>query len=175
MPGAALCVNRPLVAMLPARGRVARATTGWQTALLMKPPIQIVVDEAPSRENRKMLERAIDDFNARTVPGLDQRFALLLRDAEGTLAGGLDGVIGWEWLFVDNLWVHDELRGQGYGRDLLLRAERRALQHGCRSAWLDTFQALGFYRKCGYSVFGTLEDYPPGQTRYFLKKRLAPD
>jgi ribosomal protein S18 acetylase RimI-like enzyme len=84
-------------------------------------------------------------------------------------------VIGWEWLFVDNLWVHDDLRGQGHGRDLLARAERRALEHGCHSAWLDTFQALGFYEKCGYSVFGTLEDYPPGQTRYFLRKRLAVD
>ena len=139
----------------------------------MKLPIRVIVDEAPSREDRKVLERAIDDFNARTVPGRDQRFALLLRDAEGALAGGLDGVIGWRWLFVDNLWVHDELTGQGYGRDLLARAEQRALEHGCHSAWLETFQALGFYQKCGYSVFGTLEDYPPGQTRTFLRKRLA--
>jgi GNAT superfamily N-acetyltransferase len=139
----------------------------------MKPPIRIELDEAPSRENRKALERAIDDFNARTVPGRDVRFAILLRDAEGVLMGGLDGVIGWEWLFVDNLWVHDELQRQGYGRDLLARAERYALDHGCHSAWLDTFQALGFYRKHGYSVFGTLEDYPPGQARYFLRKRLA--
>jgi GNAT superfamily N-acetyltransferase len=139
----------------------------------MKPPIRISIDEAPSREDRKVLERGIDDFNARTVPGRDQRFAILLRDAKGALSGGLDGVIGWEWLFVDNLWVHDELRGQGYGRDLLARAERRALEQGCHSAWLDTFQAPGFYQKCSYSVFGSLEDYPPGQTRYFLRKRLA--
>jgi ribosomal protein S18 acetylase RimI-like enzyme len=141
----------------------------------MKPPIRIEIDEAPSRENRKVLERAIDDFNARTVPGRDERFAILLRDAERALVGGLDGVIGWEWLFVDNLWVHDDLRGLGHGRDLLARAERRAVERGCHSAWLDTFQALGFYRRCGYSVFGTLEDYPPGQTRYFLCKRLAAD
>ena len=152
---------------------VARSIAGWHTHALMKPPIRISIDEAPSREDRKVLERGIDDFNARTVPGRDQRFAILLRDAKGALSGGLDGVIGWEWLFVDNLWVHDELRGQGYGRDLLARAERRALEQGCHSAWLDTFQAPGFYQKCGYSVFGSLEDYPPGQTRYFLRKRLA--
>jgi len=139
----------------------------------MKPPIRVIVEEAPSRENRKVLERAIDDFNARTVPGRDQRFAILLRDGDGTLVGGLDGLIGWEWLFFDNLWVHDALKGQGYGRDLLARAERRALECGCHSAWLDTFQALGFYQKCGYSVFGALPDYPAGQTRYFLSKRLV--
>ena len=140
----------------------------------MKPPIRIVIDEAPSREDRKTLERGIDDFNERTVPGRDRRFAILLRDAEGALAGGLDGVIGWEWLFVDNLWVSDALQRQGHGRDLLARGERYALEHGCHSVWLETFQALGFYEKQGYTVFGTLPDYPAGQTRYFLKKRIAP-
>lgn len=138
----------------------------------MKPPIKIEIDETPSREDRKFLEGAIDDFNARTVPGRDQRFAILLRDAEGALVGGLDGVIGWEWLFVDNLWVHDALQRQGHGGDLLARGERYALEHGCHSVWLDTFQARGFYEKQGYTVFGTLSDYPAGQTRYFLKKRL---
>lgn len=138
----------------------------------MKPPIKIEIDEAPSREDRKFLERAIDDFNARTVPGRDQRFAILLRDADGALVGGLDGVIGWDWLFVDNLWVHDALQRQGHGADLLVRGERYALEHGCHSVWLETFQARGFYEKQGYTVFGTLPDYPAGQTRYFLKKRL---
>ena len=153
LPGAALCVNRRL-SMSALRRQVAKRAAGWQTAPPMKPPIRITLDEAPSREDRKALERAIDDFNARTVPGRDHRFALLLRDAEGALAGGLDGVISWVWLFVDNLWVHDAVRGQGYGRDLLARAERHAHGQGCHSAWLDTFQALGFYQKCGYSVFG---------------------
>ncbi len=142
-------------------------------SLAMKLPIDVVIDEAPTREDRKFLERAIDDFNARTAPGRDKRFAILLRDAEGTLVGGLDGVIGWDWLFVDNLWVGDALQHQGHGRDLLARGERYARERGCHSVWLETFQALGFYRKCGYEVFGTLPDYPEGQTRYFLKKRLA--
>ena len=138
----------------------------------MKPPIKIEIDESPSREDRKFLEGAIDNFNARTVPGRDQRFAILLRDADGALVGGLDGVIGWEWLFVDNLWVHDAIQRQGHGGDLLARGERYALEHGCHSVWLDTFQARGFYERQGYTVFGTLPDYPAGQTRYFFKKRL---
>lgn len=167
LPMAAFCVNRPL------HFRPSRIALRDGTLVPMKLPIQIIIDEAPSREGRKMLERAIDDFNARTVPGRDERFAILLRDGDGMLVGGLDGVIGWEWLFVDNLWVHDELRGRGVGRDLLERAERRALERGCHSVWLDTFQAVDFYRKRGYSVFGSLEDYPAGQTRYFLRKSLA--
>jgi hypothetical protein len=40
---------------------------------------------------------------------------------------------------------------------------------------LDTFsfQARGFYEKLGYCVFGTLDDYPPGHSRFYLTKRLA--
>jgi hypothetical protein len=36
-----------------------------------------------------------------------------------------------------------------------------------------SFQARPFYEKCGYKVFGTLEDYPPGHAKFFLRKRLA--
>ena len=55
------------------------------------------------------------------------------------------------------------------------QAEREAIRRGCRTIWLDTFtfQARGFYERLGYSVFGTLEDYPPGHSRFFLKKSLT--
>ena len=55
----------------------------------------------------------------------------------------------------------------------LAQAEARAVAAGCHSAWLDTFQARGFYLALGYQEFGALNDYPPGQTRYFFCKRLA--
>ncbi|MGC6728099.1 hypothetical protein ACP0GO_26835, partial [Escherichia coli] len=40
--------------------------------------------------------------------------------------------------------------------------------------WLDTysFQARGFYEKLGYTVFGTIDDFPPGHQRFFGRKRL---
>jgi hypothetical protein len=40
---------------------------------------------------------------------------------------------------------------------------------------LDTysFQARGFYERLGYAVFGTLDDYPPGQSRIFLHKAFV--
>jgi ribosomal protein S18 acetylase RimI-like enzyme len=33
-------------------------------------------------------------------------------------------------------------------------------------------QALGFYQKYGYSIIGSLADYPDGHTLYWLRKEL---
>jgi len=37
------------------------------------------------------------------------------------------------------------------------------------------FQALPFYQKHGYTVFGVLENMPIGYTRYSMQKELHPD
>jgi ribosomal protein S18 acetylase RimI-like enzyme len=51
-------------------------------------------------------------------------------------------------------------------------AEAEAVRRKCVGAWLDTysFQARGFYERLGYTVLGEIADYPPGHTRYFMKK-----
>ena len=33
--------------------------------------------------------------------------------------------------------------------------------------------ALPFYQKRGYTIFGELPDMPPGHTQYFMRKKLA--
>jgi ribosomal protein S18 acetylase RimI-like enzyme len=133
--------------------------------------LRLSFEPAPSPDIRRVLGEAIDAFNARTVPQDARRFALLLHEGE-RLAAGLHGVLAWQWLYVTTLWVDDAWRGRGVGRALLTRAEAHAAAAGCHSAWLDTFQARGFYAALGYREFGALEDYPPGQTRCFMRKRL---
>jgi GNAT superfamily N-acetyltransferase len=139
----------------------------------LPPELRLSHDGAPSIETRRLLGEAIDAFNARTVPQDTRRFALLLRDRDDRLVAGLSGVVAWQWLFVQALWVDDEWRRRRVGSALMQRAEAIARDAGCHSAWLDSFQARDFYLGLGYEVFGALEDYPVGQTRYFLRKSLA--
>ena len=107
------------------------------------------------------------------VPGF-QSIASFMRDENGKLVGGVWGYINWNWLSVNFVWLSEDLRGGGYGKKLLLALEDKAREHGCQFAHLDTFsyQARPFYEKLGYEVFATLEDYPPGQQRFFMKKKL---
>jgi GNAT superfamily N-acetyltransferase len=143
------------------------------TATSIPAELRFTLDPAPSIETLRALGDAIDGFHARTVPLESQRFALLLHAQDGGLAGGLFGVLAWQWLFVQALWVDDAWRRRGIGRALLARAEAHAAAAGCHSVWLDTFQARGFYLALGYQEFGSLENYPEGQTRCFLRKRLG--
>ncbi len=112
-------------------------------------------------------QTGVDDFRP---------LALVLSDDSGQTVGGLWGRTAFGWLFVELLFVPDSLRGQGLGRDLMRRAEAEAIARGCHGAWLDTFefQARGFYERLGYTCFGELNDYPPGFSRYFLRKMLTP-
>jgi ribosomal protein S18 acetylase RimI-like enzyme len=86
----------------------------------------------------------------------------------------LIGVTYWNWFYINLMWIKEDLRGRGYGCQLLTLAEEEARQRGAKHAYLDTFtfQAPGFYQKYGYRIFGELPDFPAGHTRYFLTKQL---
>ena len=137
--------------------------------------LRLTLDPTPPVETLRALGDAIDAFHARTVPLEAKRFALLLHDQDGSLQAGLFGGLAWQWLFVHALWVDDAWRRRGIGGALLGGAEAHAVAAGCHSVWLDTFQAREFYVALGYQEFGALENYPEGQTRWFLRKRLVGD
>ncbi|MFN2274460.1 MAG: GNAT family N-acetyltransferase [Anaerolineales bacterium] len=105
----------------------------------------------------------------------DHRVLVKAEDGEGNLIGGVHGEMFWDWLHVKTLWVSKDYRGQGIGSELLRRIEQAALDHGFKACHLETisFQALDFYRKLGYEVFGELRGKPAGSTWYFMKKDLS--
>ncbi|MEO8753745.1 MAG: GNAT family N-acetyltransferase [Casimicrobiaceae bacterium] len=98
-----------------------------------------------------------------------------LKDADGEVLGGLLGDIWGGWLHIGFLWVARPLRGKNWATKLMRAAERYAVERGAHDATLETFsfQARGFYEQLGYEVFGTLDDFPPGHAKYFLRRHLA--
>jgi ribosomal protein S18 acetylase RimI-like enzyme len=100
---------------------------------------------------------------------------LVARDDSGRLVGAGLGETGRGWLHISVVWVDELLRRQRLGTQLVLAMESEALQRGCHAVYLDTFsyQAKPFYEKLGYEVFGTLDDYPLGHQRFYMRKRLS--
>jgi GNAT superfamily N-acetyltransferase len=103
-----------------------------------------------------------------------QQICFLLLSPEQELVGGLIGETHWGWFYINLLFVKEELRGRGYGHQLLTQAEEEAKKSGVTKAYLDTFsfQAPEFYKQHGYEVIGEMKDFPPGHTRYYMTKQL---
>ena len=134
------------------------------------------MEDDPAEADVEVLPNGLEAFNERQWPQHPRwlPLAVFVRN-QGGIVAGLAGETYCGWLFIKYLWVSEGLRGRGVGRELMARAEARARDRGCHSAWLDTFsfQAPGFYEKLGYEEFGRL-DYPPDHQRHFLGKRLTP-
>jgi len=138
---------------------------------------RLQLKEAPSDADTELVRGPLRAFNDDFIPASNWRnFVIAATDSDDQFVGGLEGELSWQWLFVRNLWVADSSRGSGLGTALIERAEEFALRQGCVGSHLDTFdfQARPFYERLGYEVFGTLEDFPPGSTRFFLRKALTP-
>lgn len=137
--------------------------------------LRIITPENPSDADRESVLAPLRAYNI--SHGGDPRIrpvAVLLTDEHGAQVGGLWGRCAYDWLFIELLAVPEAHRGEDYGTALMEQAERIALANECVGIWLDTyeFQARGFYEKLGFEVFGTLEDHPIGQKRFFLRKQL---
>jgi GNAT superfamily N-acetyltransferase len=141
-------------------------------------PLHLSVEPDASDSDVAVVEDGLRAFNVTRLgnPG-EEPVRIFLRADDGRIVGGLLGHIRWRWLYVAKLWIDDSHRGGGQGRTLMHVAEALARSRGCLGAYLDTFeyQARPFYEKLGYSLFGTLEGYPPGYRQFCLSKRLAHD
>jgi len=136
---------------------------------------KITLTESPDDGAVTAIGRFLTEFNeVGSAPPNDFRaLAVLLSEPENEeTLGGLWGWTSFSFLQIDLLYILKAMRGAGLGSRLIHMAEEEAMRRGCSGAWLDTFsfQARGFYEKLGYAVFGSIEDYPPGHSRFFLKK-----
>lgn len=135
-----------------------------------------ITRSVPSAEDLQFLEDRLYEFNSSQTGQDDgQLFAFFIRNDLQEIVAGLSG---WTWAHaceIRQLWVHPSWRGQGYGQALLEFAEREARTRGCNVILINSysFQAPGFYQKCGYELAWRLLDFPPGNQYCYLVKRLS--
>jgi GNAT superfamily N-acetyltransferase len=106
---------------------------------------------------------------------LGRPIKIFLRDQRNQVVGGVIATVFGGWVYISLLWIEESLRNHGCGTRLMNLCESEAVKMGCQYAHLDTysFEARPFYERLGYILFATLDDYPKGYSKYFLKKRLS--
>ncbi|MFS0634922.1 GNAT family N-acetyltransferase [Mesobacillus foraminis] len=130
------------------------------------------------KEDREYIHHQLFNYNSSHFPedlkGRFEEISLFLREEDGKVRGGLLGEIVWNWLEIHTLMVDEDIRKSGYGTKLLAEAEKIAIEKKCDFIKLDTlsFQALEFYEKNGYQVYGTLDHVGRHFKHYYLKKDL---
>lgn len=137
--------------------------------------LRIELTDSPTEEQRQAILQPLSEYNdAQTGGSKSEPFALMVKDENGEILGGLYGRMIFRWMFIELLSVPEQGRGQGIGSKLMAQAEALAREKNCYGLWLDTFdfQAPEFYRKLGFSQFGEIVDYPPGHKRHYFQKRL---
>jgi GNAT superfamily N-acetyltransferase len=115
-------------------------------------------------------------FNEQHAGPMNKRqIALTVRNDKGVLIAGLAAEMFWNGLYVHQLWVDADHRHQGYGSQLLHRAEELAAEASCVCVYLSTFefQAPGFYARLGYSVIGELPGVPANSRRQWFSKTVS--
>ena len=130
------------------------------------------------REDSMYIEKELEKYNYAQVPteaDEEEDVVFKITDAEGNIiAGCILEIDRWKIADLDILFVKEEYRRQGMGSALIHQAERAARERGCRVMTLGTFdfQARPLYEKHGFTLCGTVKDWPLGHENYSFIKRL---
>lgn len=138
--------------------------------------MQVTKPKGPKACEFEALKVGLTQFNESfTGPVLREKVASFVKSDSGEILGGVLGEINWNWMHIQGLWLDEKHRKGGWGSRLMSEMEHYALAKTIHNIRLETttFQALDFYTKRGYTIFGELKDMPNGHTSYFLQKRLG--
>jgi len=141
----------------------------------MNEHMNLEITNYPVASDDEFVANKVREYNLQFVEKDVDPLSVYFRDSEGDIVAGLTGNTYWNWLHIDYLWVNESERKNQLGSKLIAAAEEEAIKRGCTGSSLDTFsfQALRFYQRLGYSVFGELSGYSGKHQRYYLEKQLG--
>ncbi|MCW8399688.1 GNAT family N-acetyltransferase [Legionella sp. PATHC038] len=141
----------------------------------MSEPFKIITDFKENDVVSKIIYENLKKFNESIIGNYEAKPFIIHAQTEGLeVLGGIKGDIFGKLCRVFTVWIHEQYRRQGLGRELFEQLDVFAKENHCQMIQLDTaeFQAKGFYQKLGYQVIATLPDNFMGYTSYILRKNL---
>ena len=97
----------------------------YSTVKLLERMMQSIMGEGYHIESMDEPEWAIigggirDYNNQQAGDGHGKNLCFVLRGPDQSIGGGVIAETHWNWLFVNLMWIKEELRGHGYGHQLL--------------------------------------------------------
>lgn len=137
--------------------------------------MKIICEENPDSKDIQILTHGIIEHakKQRSHKPMEP-FSFFIRDEHGRVLAGCNGNIGYDWVYIDQLWVDEASRGKGYGTALMRSAETLGKQKGCISAAVNTmdWEAPEFYKKLGCRIEFERHGLAKNSVFYYLRKEL---
>ena len=87
----------------------------------------------PEKSDVMTLQNMIRKYNKQNFETANQTdFAIYIKDDSENVMGGISGEIFGNWMDIEYLVIHESLRRNGLGRDLLKKAEDLAIRSNCK-------------------------------------------
>ncbi|KAA0965390.1 GNAT family N-acetyltransferase [Sporosarcina sp. ANT_H38] len=140
--------------------------------------MSLYITKELNKKDKQYIDDELYKFNLKHFPvdlrGRYEEVSLFLKDDNGVVRGGILAEVCWNWLEIHTFMIDEDIRQSGFGTKLLVELEKIALEKECDFIKVDTlsFQALGFYEKNGYQIFGSLDNVGRDYKHYYLKKNL---
>lgn len=102
-----------------------------------------------------------------------KRFSVVLSNKKNQVCGVINAFTAFAEIYIDDMWVDSNYRGNGYGRKLLKALEDNFKGKGFNNMNLCTsaFQAPDFYQKCGFTAeFTRINKINPKLSKTFFVK-----
>jgi len=131
----------------------------------------VEISDEITEEMSEVVGSDLNAYNDEIAKYNDRKsLAIVVRDKQsGQVIGGMLGRSSLGLLFIELVYLPEELRKGGLGTRMLMQFEQDGRNRGCSCAVLYTisFQAPGFYEKHGWKRFGEIPCDPPGSSRIF--------
>ncbi|HAT8893443.1 TPA: GNAT family N-acetyltransferase [Legionella pneumophila] len=137
--------------------------------------LKLTFAENPNPDDVHVLTNGIKSYakQERGFESLDF-FACFIRDADNKIVGGCSGGTLYGGLHIDNLWVSEQIRHQGWGTKLMHAALKYGQEKSCAFATVNTmdWEAIEFYKKLGFKLEFERHGFQKNSVFYFLRKEL---
>ena len=136
----------------------------------------IIFIENPTEQDHGVIFNGINAF-ARSQ-GLDATaggYFFAAYDETKTMVAAISGFDNFGPAEIGGLWVHESLRGRGYGRALVQKAEEWGREKGCKSVTVFTLKewpAYAWYQTLGFSVEFERSGHVNNMVGCYLIKKL---
>ncbi len=133
------------------------------------------IESEPSAADVAVVAGGVLEVGREAAAGGDARpIASFLRD-HGRVVAGACGRTEFGRLFVEFVWVAEDLRGAGLGTEALGRLETAARERGCADVLIETMsdRVAALYRRLGYVEIAVIERYVGPFDKHVLRKPLG--